>query len=86
MGKDYDQCEMDLLKNWLSSTVEQELVTVLEKAKAFGDLNTAQGIPYEDDGSNIRVTSSKTGIIQIIKVSSKISNCLKSVAKVPLVY
>ena len=59
---------MDLLKNWLSSTVEQELNVVLEKAKASGEISTARDVSYEDDGSNLRVTSSKSGVIQIIKV------------------
>ena len=59
---------MDLLKNWVSNTVEQGLGAVLQETKACGQLDQAKHVPYEDDGSNLRIPSSKIGVVQIIKV------------------
>lgn len=65
---------MDLLKDWLGTTIEEELGKVLRwkqtKADGVNSPGQSENLPYRDDGSNLRVTSSKTGVVQIIKVPS----------------
>lgn len=61
---------MDLMRDWLGPTIEQQLGRVLhciEQGSAGSP--SSEKVPYEDDGSNMRVRSKKVGYLQILKVS-----------------
>ncbi len=61
---------MDLMRDWLGPTIEQQLGRVLrciEQGPAGSP--SSEKVPYEDDGSNMRVRSKKVGYLQILKVS-----------------
>lgn len=64
---------MDLLHEWLGPTVEAALDKVLiwrreseaNRAQLMGQL---ENLTFDDDGSNLRIRSSKKQLGQIIKV------------------
>lgn len=62
-----------LLDEWIGKTVEQELGEALRwrQDTANFSLNVGQvgDLTIEDDGSNLRLKSSKPRIVQIIKVA-----------------
>ena len=62
---------MDLLKDWLAPTIQNELSQALQwKERGSGqELSSRLGAGYSDDGSNLRVKSSKNGVVQISKVT-----------------
>lgn len=62
---------MDILGEWLSTTIHRDLCQVLEHNP------TESRVLYEDDGSNIRIGLSVEGIVQIIKVSRNHSRYLE---------
>ena len=72
---------MDLLHDWLAPTIENELAAALKwKEKETSRQQTVRdtgSLVYKDDGSNLRVTSTKDGVVQIIKV--RIFDCYTSV-------
>ncbi|KAL8693892.1 MAG: hypothetical protein Q9218_001357 [Villophora microphyllina] len=56
---------MDIMAEWLSSTIQKDLGQVLERNPEHTEqLGRAL---YEDDGSNCRVKLSKKGVVQIVK-------------------
>ena len=60
---------MDVLQEWLSSTIQKDLGKVLEHATQQAQLiNRQEKCFYEDDGSNLRSKCSKPGLVQISKV------------------
>lgn len=64
---------MDLLREWLGPTVEQQLGEVLEwRSKSEANRSQLAGkighITFDDDGSNLRIRSAKKPVVQIIKV------------------
>ncbi len=62
-----------LLDEWIGNTVEQELGEALRwrENTANSSLNVGKvgDLAIEDDGSNLRLKSSKPRIVQIIKVA-----------------
>lgn len=60
---------MDLLKVWLDSTVARELNAAVQwRERTPTHIRLSENGQYEDDGSNLRVKSSKPGVVQIMKV------------------
>lgn len=64
---------MDVLEPWLAATIEGELGEALrhkeEGANKHPSIGQPRGLSY-DDGSNLRITSTKKGpVVQITKVS-----------------
>ena len=63
---------MDLLKDWLGPTIERELGEVLEwrdnESNRHQSIGKVGAITFEDDGSNLRVKSTKREVVQISKV------------------
>ena len=59
---------MDIMAGWLSDTLQKDLGGALDITSSQPSAESK--LPYEDDGSNLRVKMSKPGIVQIIKVSS----------------
>lgn len=63
---------MDILKEWLKSTIIRELsdgLGWLESGAADSPSTSATKIShFEDDGSNLRAKVSKPGVVQITKV------------------
>ena len=61
-----------LLDEWIGKTVEQELGEAIQwrQDTANSSLNVGKvgDLTIEDDGSNLRLKSSKRRIVQIIKV------------------
>ena len=62
--------DMDLLQDWLAPTIQRELSQALQwKEDGPNAPQLAAGeAGYSDDGSNLRVQSSKKGVVQISKV------------------
>lgn len=61
--------KMDLLKEWLGSTVARELNAALQwRERTPTQVRLSDNGQYEDDGSNLRAKSSKPGVVQIMKV------------------
>ncbi len=64
---------MDLLREWLGPTIEQELGEVL-RWQGMSEANRSQltgqvgDLLFDDDGSNLRIRSAKKQVVQIIKV------------------
>lgn len=75
---------MDIVEAWLSATIQRDL------SEAIDELSTESpglsGHPYEDDGSNLRVTASKPGVVQIIKVRLFYSFALIAMAASEIIY
>lgn len=61
---------MDLLKDWLAPTIEHELSQALQWKQGGPDVTQLVGgkAGYSDDGSNLRIQSSREGVVQISKV------------------
>lgn len=60
---------MNLLKDWLAPTIQHELSQALQWKEGGPDAAQLVGdVGYSDDGSNLRVHSSKNGVVQISKV------------------
>lgn len=60
---------MDLLKEWLGSTVARELSGAVQwRERTPTDIRLSDNGQYEDDGSNLRAKSSKPGVVQIMKL------------------
>ena len=61
---------MDLLKDWLAPTIQHELSQALQWKERGSGQEQPSGTKagYSDDGSNLRVQSSKNGVVQISKV------------------
>lgn len=65
---------MELLKEWLGKTIEQELGEVLEW-RSKSDENRSQltgqvgNLTFDEDGSNLRIRSARPRVVQICKVS-----------------
>ena len=61
---------MDLLKDWLAPTIQHELFQALQWKEGGPNLQqlVEEKAGYSDDGSNLRVQSSKNGVVQISKV------------------
>lgn len=60
---------MDVLKDWLGSTVARELNAAVQwRERTPTDIRLSDNGQYEDDGSNLRAKSSKAGVVQITKV------------------
>ena len=63
-----------LLDEWIGKTVEQELGEAIRwrEDTANSSLNVGKvgDLTIEDDGSNLRLKSSKRRIVQIIKVAA----------------
>ena len=61
-----------LLDEWIGKTVEQELGEAIrwrqDTANSFLNVGKVGDLAIEDDGSNLRLKSSKRRIVQIIKV------------------
>ena len=61
-----------LLDEWIGKTVEQELGEALrwrqDTANFSSNVGQVGDLAIEDDGSNLRLKSSKRRIVQIIKV------------------
>ena len=60
-----------MLRPWLGLAVQCELDAVLQWRRRAVDSAQSEAVgevTYEDDGSNLRVTSSRIGLIQIIEV------------------
>ena len=64
---------MDLLREWIGKTIEQELGQALQWRDDDANRSLTTGkvgdLVIEDDGSNLRVKSPKPRIVQIIKVT-----------------
>lgn len=64
----------ELLRDpWLGRTIEQELSEVLERwskgeAKGSQSEGSTRDLSFEDDGSNLRIRSWRTRVVQIVKV------------------
>ena len=62
---------MDLLRDWLGPTIEQQLERVLHwKEQGSAGFPNSEKVTYEDDESNLRVRLKKVGSLQIVKVSA----------------
>jgi hypothetical protein len=63
---------MDILKEWLKSTIIRELsdgLSWLESCAADSHSNSpTRSSHFEDDGGNLRAKVSKPGVVQITKV------------------
>lgn len=58
---------MDVLEEWLGSTIERELKPIIQ-SKLQGGSGFSGEVRCQDDGSNLRVKSSTKGVVQIAKV------------------
>ena len=74
----------DLLHEWIGRTVERELGEGLRWRENNANRSLSKGVigdlAIEDDGSNLRLKSSKPRIVQIIKVGKIIPSHM------PLIY
>lgn len=64
-----------MLRPWLGLAVQCELDAVVKWRRSAADNPQSEAVGeviYEDDGSNLRVASPRIGVVQIIKVCSKI--------------
>lgn len=64
---------MDVLVPWLGLAVQCELDAVVKWRRSAVDNSQSEAVgevTYEDDGSNLRVASSRIGVVQIINVCS----------------
>ncbi len=72
----------DILRHpWLERTIDQELSDVLERwgNNEVGNPQETQqngDLPFEDDGSNLRIASTRPRVAQIVKVRMTISMTL----------
>ncbi len=65
---------MDLLREWLAPTMTREIGAMMHlRAGTFDMSHSANGVTYSDDGSNLRASSSKPGVVQITKVRAALS-------------
>ena len=62
---------MELLKEWLGSTITRELKAALQwRLSKPAHIRPEWNNRYEDDGSNLRVKGLKPGVVQLMKVCS----------------
>ena len=60
---------MELLRSWIGPRVHQALTEVLDwKTQGSPVTKEGQEVKFEDDGSSLRVRSSKKEFVQISKV------------------
>ena len=60
---------MDLLEGWLGSYVHQALTKALQwKIRTSQSSQPVENVLFEDDGSNLRVKSTKRAFVQFTKV------------------
>lgn len=60
---------MDLLHEWLAPTMTREIGALMQLKTGASDMShSADGVTYSDDGSNLRASCSKPGVVQITKV------------------
>ena len=65
---------MDILGEWLSTTIQRDLGQVLNHVDGVSDDDSRPSC--EDDGNNLRVSVSNKGVVQLIKVCPFSESCL----------